>query len=183
MVADSSNSKDLSYDYLRDHNNCLVCMRVFPAVHARLDRSVPGVIPYSAVQVRVVGLTCLNGGSHCWPAVYPDWEVMKTRYTGKNIVVELWVHVEITYESKPGVLWELDGKPTTTTKFAPQLRAYYNHDGTLSSIEDWDLPYFDTSTLKSWLQWCQQSHGAKCTNIPLSNGVCHHNHSLHSSER
>lgn len=172
---------DLSYDYLRAHDDCLFCSLVFRAVHARLVDSIPGVIPYSRVQVQVAGPTSVNCGDHPYPGFDSDWNVTKTRYTGRNLVMELWVHVDIKFQQEPGT--EPEKEPVAVPRFSPQLQAHFTHDGTLASTEDWDVPYIDLSTVKSWLQCCQQNHGSQCTDSLASNGVCviTNNPSLRSS--
>ncbi|KAI1338760.1 HET-domain-containing protein [Xylariaceae sp. FL0016] len=66
--------------------------------------------------------------------------------------------------------WSLSGpfsRPSDSEKLyeiTPQLKMVYEAGAKpkLCKLEPWNVPYFDTSILRSWVQCCEQVHGVSC---------------------
>lgn len=161
----------LTYDHLYANSHCLICMHVFPAANNSIPDSLRQSIPPSRLVVRIAGpikhFTRIK-----------DWEQAQDKRIEENLPLGIWVRLDVSIQPESAattIKTDQDFerlRMTPVVSLTPRLRAYCTHDGTLSNVEIGDVPYFDISTLNSWLRSCKGGHGAQCMDRVASKGSC-----------
>ncbi|KAK8872712.1 hypothetical protein PGQ11_003226 [Apiospora arundinis] len=162
----------LTFDHLDANRHCLVCMHILSAVNARIATLESLHIPPTKLLVRVVGPIDLNGSNHY--SKVDGWKQIQERRIEQGLPLGIWLLIDVFNVPEPdsptvradlchfGSLYPDGVEPLIVTTFTPRLRAYYTHDGTLSKIEDGNVPHFDMPTIKGWLRFCEENHGPQC---------------------
>lgn len=80
-------------------------------------------------------------------------------------IVRLLMCLVVKVESVTSSVAATDQDKQSEFEMTPQFCLRYGRNGSqsyLKSVEPWEVPLFDVSLLKQWLQGCAKIHGAEC---------------------
>lgn len=161
---DARNLQELSRQ-----TNCLMCCILTTVIKTRRSNSeILQKWPESKVSVRQRGPFFLDEsvGPLESPTRVDSTDPSKT-------IIRLILELEITFLSEESKLHEMsaeaqskysDQKAMSKITLTPQFCFHYSADVKphLTGIEPWEIPFFDVSLLRTWLQGCEAVHGSSC---------------------
>lgn len=140
--------------------DCVISQAILKAVNSRLKESESfEQWPITRVFVRNDGPFFLDTGYY--PAYHPSREdLTDPAKTAIRLVMNLQVSMLLKDQRSP----EDINNAASSITMTPQFCLYYSTSAAphFASIEPWEVPFFDISLLRTWLQGCERVHGSQC---------------------
>ena len=145
---------------LSSNADCMICQVMVKVVNSRLKESeLLEQWPTTRVFIRNDGPFFLDTGYY--PAYHPSREhLADPTKTAIRLVMSLHVSMLLEDQRPPEDIYNAASSITLT----PQFCLYYSTGAApcLVCIEPWEVPFFDISLLRTWLQGCESVHGSQC---------------------
>ncbi|KAI1479716.1 HET-domain-containing protein [Daldinia eschscholtzii] len=160
----------MSVEELSQNSQCLICQAALIIFNIR--RQAHDVLrswPDSQIFIEVLGPLYLDAGY----TVHRELDLSNQNSIPIHLVLRLTVRIPKdgleVINKHPSLRFTNPGaEQRTLFTITPQFCFYYSFSDTshLCKIGEWAVPFFDVSTIKSWIRGCDTIHGSKCAQPP-----------------
>ncbi|KAI1311985.1 heterokaryon incompatibility protein-domain-containing protein [Xylaria venustula] len=157
---------------------CVMCASVLAAYNARAQL-MPDIQSRLAAEIciEIAGPFYLDSGGSGFYSPDDRSPRLADRSDPNQIVVRSFLRLTVKSLPEAKTRHESDARLSKQTDWdgefykhptlfviTPQFKFIYSSDGTglLTSIEEWDVPFFDVQLLRGWMRRCEDNHAVKC---------------------